>query len=366
LRIAKTETMPADTTLDLVILDSGTKDNLAVYARCGHDTACAPVSPSKELTELFTLQERFKQSIDGTGLELTAEELKNFGEKLFLAVIRDSVAKLFDTLPTNASIRLLILSNHEIVQTLPWELMQQPHAVPAPDPNRIIVRIVPTIGIQPLEPLKRSDRLRVLFAVAEPLDQPGTDWNETYVLLLSKFGPRVDKSRIELSFLRATSRESLFDQLKKPYDVLHFYGHGEAIDGVGNLAFVSDASSSGQAVTDFVPGPELVRLLARTPIRLAILSACNSAVGSFRNDFSVLAKGLVAAGMRAVVASQSRVSVATVALFAPVLYDKLLETGDIDEAVSYARAKLAFVADYSNDWAAPVLYRHIAAAAVLA
>jgi hypothetical protein len=73
-----------------------------------------------------------------------------------------------------------------------------------------------------------------------------------------------------LSFLRATSRESLFDQFKKPYDVVHFYGHGEVIDGIGNLAFVSDASSSEQAVTDFVPAPELVRLLAGTPIRLVI------------------------------------------------------------------------------------------------
>jgi hypothetical protein len=83
-----------------------------------------------------------------------------------------------------------ICSNHPAVQKLPWELIRGPGASPPPDRNRIVVRVVPTIGLDAIQPLPRSEQINVVFAVAEPIDQAALDWNETLVYLQQKSGGR--------------------------------------------------------------------------------------------------------------------------------------------------------------------------------
>ena len=78
---------------------------------------------------------------------------------------------------------------------------------------------------------------------------------------------------------------------------------------------------------------DLATLLAHRGLRLAILSACETAFGDFHTEFGVAAATLVKAGVPAVVANQLPVPDATVALFVGALYDQLLLTGDIDRAV---------------------------------
>jgi hypothetical protein len=352
--------------LDLAILDSGTTTSLAIYARFADDTAFVLAS-STELAELIAIKSRFEESVSGGSSLLTNDEIRTAGEKLFNTVIRDSIADLYNLVPKNAPIRILIASNHDVFQRLPWELMQQPNSVGAPDPNRVIVRVVPTVGVRAPPPLPRGQRLRVLFAVAEPLELGATDWNDTYVLLRNRFGNRVDGDKVDLAFVRTTTADALFGKLtERDYDVFHFYGHGEVINGVGNLALVADGQKAVKGSTDYAAAPDLARTLSGTHIRLVIMSACNSASGNFQNDFSVLSKALIKAGVPAVVANQSRVSVPTVAPFAGALYMALLQSGDIDDAVAKARGRLALTAHYSVDWAIPVLYRHISAPLVFA
>jgi len=359
--------MSADDCLSLAILDSGTKDAFAVYARYGDDTGCVLVTPAF-LPELIEIKNRFESSVSGDTRALTKKEISEAGEKLFNTVVRGDIAVLYGLVPKNASIRILIASNHEILQGLPWEIMRRNGSIDAPDPNRVFIRVVPTVGIRPPAPLPRDRRLRVLFAVAESINVAATDWNDTYVLLNDKFGKRIDVSKIDLKFVRTTTRNELFQELtKQAYDVFHFYGHGEVIQGVGNLAFVSDDRKTAKRDIDFVPAPELARMLAGTKIRLVVLSACNSGNGNFTNDFAVLSKALIQAGVPAVVANQSKVSIQTVAPFAGALYETLLQTGDVDTAVATARARLAFTSHYSStDWAIPVLYRHISAPRIFA
>jgi CHAT domain len=320
--------------LELALLDSGTKDYLSVYARLGDDTACMLVDSPAKLSELADFADRFQKAVDGEAQIIDRAEMREFGTKLFETVIRDAVADLYSAIPKTTPIRLQIFSNHAGVQRLPWEIMQHPDGTPVPDRNRMVVRVVSTVGVRPLGSLPRGARLNVLFAVAEPLDQTSTDWNGMYVVLKNKFDKRVSKQNVELRFMRATTREGLSSKLTERFDVLHFHGHGEVIKGTGNLVFVDEAGKS-----DYVPAQQLATLLAGTSVRLVILSACQSAMGSFKNDFTVLAKGLVKAGIPAVVANQAKVSVQTIAPFAATLYDKLLESGDVDYAVAEARAR---------------------------
>jgi hypothetical protein len=181
-----------------------------------------------------------------------------------------------------------------------------------------------------------------------------------YAILRSKFDNRIDARTVALSFMRATTREGLSSKLEEGFDVLHFHGHGEVINDIGNLVFVSESGKS-----DYVPAPQLATLLAGTTVRLVILSACQSAMGAFKPDFSVIAKGLIKAGVPAV-ANQAKVGVQTVAPFAAALYKELLNSGDVDYAVAEGRTRLAVTMDYSaTDWAIPVLYRNLCSAAVL-
>lgn len=348
-------------TLELVIMDSGRTGVPVIYARHGPDTALARVECDGDIAQLLKLQRDFEKAIRGEGEELTPEQVRSYGEKLFNLVVRDRVRDLYATLPPQSVLRLHIYGNHPDIQRFPWELFQEPNSVAVPDRNRIIVRIVPTIGVVPREPLPRSQTLRVLFAVAEPDDQRAVDWSETYAQLKQLFDARVAGSRVEMQFIRTATRDALVSALQRGFHVLHFYGHGEVLQGVGHLVLVDDKGHS-----DFVPANDLATLLSGTTVRLAVLSACQSASGRSINDFTVVSASLVRAGVPAVVANQFPVYTHTIAPFAAALYRELLQSGDIDRAMAEARTHLWFVTKgiSATDWAIPVLYRHVASPTV--
>lgn len=343
--------------LDLAILDSGRTGVVVIYARHESDTALTLVDNETEISHLLQLQKQFEGAIRGESEELTTGQVKAYGERLFNLIIRDRVKELYTALPRNAFLRLHIYGNHADIQRLPWELFQEPNAVSVPDRNRSIIRVVPTIGVMPKDPLPKTDTLRVLFVVAEPDDQRAIDWSETYAQLKQFFDARIGRQPVRMELVRVATRESLATGLQNGFDVLHFYGHGEVRKGVGHLALVDEKGNS-----DYVPAEDLATLLSGTTIRLAILSACQSAAGRSINDFTVVASSLVRAGVPAVVANQFVVDTQTIAPFAVSLYLELLKSGDIDQAVAAARTQLWFVTKQvsATDWAIPVLYRHVA------
>jgi hypothetical protein len=356
--------MPDIRSLDIAILDSGSNGSLVVYARSGSDTALAHVECAKELNELSALRDKIEKAICGKAEPLKEAEVESYGQRLFQVVILEDIKKLYDKVPEDTPTRIHICSNHSIIQKLPWELIRGPGASPPPDRNRIVVRIVPTIGLSAPQPLQRAERIKVVFAVAEPIDQNALDWNETLVYLQQKFSKRLNGRPVDLEFLRVTTREELAAVMRERVDVVHFCCHGEIREGKSGLVFVDEQNHE----SDFVPADQLAIEFKGKTARLIILSACNSGAGSFETNFTVIAKGLVLAGVPAVVASQFSLPVDTIAPFSVALYDSLFTSGDIDRAVAEARAYLAFVMkDYAKiDWAIPVLYRHVSSAAVMA
>jgi hypothetical protein len=111
---------------------------------------------------------------------------------------------------------------------------------------------------------------------------------------------------------------------------------------------------------------QLCNLLEGRGIRLVVLSACETAAGDFASDFSVMADGLVRCGIPAVVANQFPVDDGTVAKFVGALYQELLQSGDIDLAVSEGRVTLALELESVIDWGIPTLYRHVNSSQVFA
>jgi hypothetical protein len=98
-----------------------------------------------------------------------------------------------------------------------------------------------------------------------------------------------------------------------------------------------------------------------------VLSVCNTAAGDFSKSYAVVAKTLVESGVPAVVANQFEITNKNAALFAGAFYAELLNSGDIDRAITKGRVELDFGGRLPNnvariDWGIPTLYRHLGAA----
>jgi hypothetical protein len=123
-------------------------------------------------------------------------------------------------------------------------------------------------------------------------------------------------------------------------------GAGEA-PAQGYLAFEDD---DGRA--DWVPGSRLGNELRRRGVQLAVLMACSSAVVHGRSVFNGAGPGLIRAGVPAVIAAQSTLTVRGGWSFTEGLYRSLGYGKSLPEAVSDGRSRLLD----GDEWHVPVLY----------
>ncbi len=347
--------------LDLAIMDTGTHGKLIVHARRNSDLAVVRIDSPAQLNDLFAFSERLDQCIRGLEKRPSSRELADFGRGLFSLVIRDRVRELYDRLPVSTHVRLRIFG-HGGIQALPWEYFQEPQRT-GPCRERSVARIVDTVGRDDPAPLKLSQKVRVLFVSADPVDQLPVPWADVKSRIETVFYSRAQDCLI-LESVDAADAESVRKALVKgAFDILHFCGHGEVDqDGKGCLLFYNRTT---QTSTPY-PAERFASLLSGTNVQLVILSACYTAAGNFRDDFAVTADALVRAGVPAVVANQLPVQDKTVAVFVGALYEKLLLSGDIDLAVNEGRMSLlASLAvkpgDSVLECGIPVVYRHIGA-----
>jgi hypothetical protein len=141
-------------------------------------------------------------------------------------------------------------------------------------------------------------------------------------------------------------------------DVLYLVCHGgrrrAGPDGRAGPPFLCLEAEDGRRAP--VPAAEFVEALARLDRRpvLVVLVACQSA-GRTHDADALAAAGprLAAAGVGAVVAMQTDVTLTTVERLMPVFFRELLRDGVVDRALAAARAA---VARDRPDWWAPVLF----------
>lgn len=338
--------------LDLAILDTPDPSSALVLAHARGDFATAAL-PMVELRPLVAFRDQMHQAVLGLEPHPAAELCAAFGHRLFGFLVRGEVAGLYARLPSG-HVRIQILVTHPELAALPWELLCEPGTLAGPSRQRSIARIVPAQGHAAPRPAPLPGAIRVLFVAASPADQFPVDSESVRRALEYAFRLQLPTD-VSITVINGASRKALRQALaRQQFDILHFSGHGDvSADGVGRLVFV-DTRSRG---TDFVEAPELARLLGGLALRLVVLSACETACGSFRDDFAVTAAALVRSGIPAVVANQMPVPNATIAPFTGGLYRALLRDGDIDKAVVEGRLQLAEDLN-SFEWAIPVLYRH--------
>jgi hypothetical protein len=311
--------------------------------------------------ELFVLHLRgTKGRARGSLDSPETQRARDLGGDLYSALFKDKLAISLATSiercqAKNHGLRLrLNLTNTPALLNLPWEFLYDASK------KRFLslfdeTPIVRYLGVEyPVEDLRTPLPVRVLVMVSNP-DDPNyekLDVKQEKANLRSAVSALEKAGQLSLDFIPATLRD-LTDALKKsPCHVFHFIGHGgfDVASGDGAILLEGDRRA---LVTS---GQHLGTLLAgHTPLRLAVLNACEGARSAKDDPFAGVAQTLIQQGVPAVVAMQFEITDKAAIAFSEDFYSSLILGLPVDVAVSQARKAIYGMPNYT-EWATPVLY----------
>lgn len=283
-----------------------------------------------------------------------------FGEVRHHELLRIAVARA-GSLRIPLRIRLHLDHKDTRLHQVHWELLRDPDGTGplAADERYRFSRYIGSDDTRDVR-LRPRGALRALVVVADPSDL------ERYRLAPIDVEAEVGRAEASLQGLTVhtlatrgeATLEHLLDRLRdrQGFDILYLVCHGRIVDGEPWLWL---ERSTGE--THRVSGDELAVRLGRLirPPSLVVLASCQSGgAGPGRIDGGALVgvgPKLTAQGVPTVLGMQGDITVETVERFVPTLFRVLVESGQIDHAVTVARAA---VAD-RPDWWIPVLFTRL-------
>jgi hypothetical protein len=343
--------MPLDHRLELTILASGT--HAVALARRGADVAIHRVKIDKKLPKWKAFRQQLMDQLRGNALQkLTREQIEAFGRELFDLFVDEGVRDLYNRLTPRDYVSWKVLTDDPDISELPWEFLQEPKGL-CPRNTRCVVRILQTVGLDPLPPLPRGALTRALLVAAEPVGLRNVGWDAIEGRWRKEY--QSQKIPLELEVLEGADPASLLDHLRtRPFDLVHFSCHGDASGGDGRLVLINRKTKAA----DYVKARDIARVLAGRNIRLVVLSACETSVpGAPHTTFTNVAETLIQHGIPAVVANQAPVKAPSMAVFVGALYKELVRSGNIDRAMAEARLALSIELRDEPEWGIPTLHR---------
>jgi tetratricopeptide (TPR) repeat protein len=238
--------------------------------------------------------------------------------------------------------RISIVSELASILRLPWELLADSQGVLVlhADHPISLVRRLPTQSEQASLTTPFQLPLRVLLVTARPVDAGFVDPRSISRELVDELQIQSEAGNIELEFLRPPTFRALSDRLKnakRPIHVLHFDGHGgldqKAQQGV--LLFETNAGKQSP-----VKASDVAKVLSTSGVRLAVLTACQSAMNIEDDAFSSISTQLITNGVDAVVAMSSSILVTSAALYVEAFYHALAEGLPVSIAQEQGRQAL--------------------------
>ena len=218
--------------------------------------------------------------------------------------------------------------------------------------------------------------LRVLVAIASPSDKPPANIAQELAAIKRVVKPLTDAKALDVDYVEQATRSAVAAQLKaKPYQVMHFIGHG-GFDVVGDvetprahLCFIRPDSSQ----SDPTDADTLSIMLKNSGVRLLVITACSSAAPTpaipgdpvapgplGTRAFEGVAQQAVAgvSGVTAAVAMQFDLEDVGAVEFSRVFYENLLQPGlALDEIVTIARQALVLRLQAGHRaWITPAVY----------
>jgi hypothetical protein len=338
----------------------------SVVARLGDDLAITDLPQDGTIAELLAYRDKIVASLSSTAT-VPQDELDTFGKRLGKVLLDGDIGVLYGE-ARREGVRINLVINDCLLQRIPWEYLCGPGEQPIPSRQRGIARVVacrrPNIDAHPVQNPGQKG-LRVLLVVSREAGDTVVPLDEMTVALRQKFELRMPKTGVELEVKPVGTVSALSDAVTEPttpWDVIQYLGHGEVRETrtgpVGGLRLVGNGANE-----TFLSAQRLAALLSQKPPRLVMLTACNSAEARVAAPFANVAHALVMQGVPAVVANQMAIPADTVAEFCGGLFDQLLQSGDVDDAVSAARLRSYTTLARGNEdvaaveWGIPVLHR---------
>ena len=302
------------------------------------------------------LEEYWKWPYEGFAQRAKGIEdlLPRLGKRLYDTVFgsRQADRIIQDWLKKEGEHQISIISDIPQVLSLPWELLHSERGflvLRTQEPVSILRRLSqsePSASSTTFEP-----PLRVLLVTARPEGTGFIDPRGIARELLDEVQGQIEKGAIELEILRPPTLKALRQRLRdrqQPVHVLHFDGHGsfeEKLDG--HDEHVLDGSGRGKLAfedekgeLDLVEAEDLGQVLQDSRVKLAVLTACQSAMSSADNAFSSVAARLIQSGIDAVVAMSASVLVASATLYVEAFYRAIAEGTPAPMAQEEARQAL--------------------------
>ena len=315
-----------------------------------------PLTPQERADLLWYLEEYWKWPYEGFARRARGVEdlLPKLGKRLYESVFgsRQADRIVQKWLSTEGEHQISVISDLPQVLSLPWELLHSEEGflvLRTQEPVSILRRLSKselTASSMPFEP-----PLRVLLVTARPEGTGFIDPRGIARELLDEVQGQIEAGAIELEFLRPPTLKALRQRLrdsKRSVHVLHFDGHGtfdEHIDGQakhllsgsrrGKLAFEDD---KGQL--ELVDAEDLAQVLQNSRVKLAVLTACQSAMSSADDAISSIAARLIQGGIDAVVAMSASVLVASATIYVEAFYRALVQGTPAPMAQEQARQAL--------------------------
>ena len=286
------------------------------------------------------------------------------GADLFDALIHGRVRALYEQGRGHAGndsgaglrLRLLFDPRDERLRPLlrlPWEIVRDRyddmHDLPALDSRRPIVRTIESVA-QRLTPTS-GPLQRVLLALADPIASRALDSQRERVA--------VERALARISIrpvvVEHATRAALFEAIAdEEFQIVHYMGHSGLDPETGDGVLALENGNGGLAR---LSGSEFAGFFIGKPApRLLILTSCLSAAQGDGQPFAGLALSLVAAGLPAVIAMQTRVRDDSAICFTERLYRRLSDNAPIEAAVADARRALSIGWPETLEWVSPVLF----------
>lgn len=202
----------------------------------------------------------------------------------------------------------------------------------------------------------RDQPLKILVIVCEPSDLPEVPGihEELQRILDSLHRLQVDSGVETVDVVRHCSQRSLLRKLReRPYDILHFIGHGVFERDRGYLFFESEDGTS-----DPVDGETLSCYFLERSLRLLVLNACETARSSKTDPMLGVGQAAIISGhIPAVIAMQQAVAGDVAVRFAEEFYLAIAEGCSLEAAMAEGRKAIMGCTTLDRaDWAIPVLF----------
>lgn len=275
--------------------------------------------------------------------------LSDVGRRFYQALFGSSEAQnIFQIWQQHVNVqhRISIVSEIASILRLPWELLsdQLGFLLFSADHPISMVRRLSTQSEQTSPPTPFQLPLRILLVTARPEGAGFVDPRNISHELMDELQSQIAAGTIEVEFLRPPTFTALNNRLKdidRPIHVLHFDGHG-GLGGKKQQGVLLFEDKAGKPSA--VEASDLAKVLKNSDVRLAVLTACQSAMSTSEDEaFSSVSTQLINNGINAVIAMNSSILVTSAALYVEAFYHAL--AAGLSVSISQEQARQALQRD---------------------